>query len=57
MAEIRPQVLAAVKAALEQYETEVRASKLQPKSQQTYLLHARHFVRWIGGDFTLGGTL
>jgi len=57
MAEIRPQALAAVKAALEQYEIEVKASKLQPNSQRTYLLHARNFVRWIEGDFRPGGTL
>jgi len=57
MAKIGPQALAAVKAALEHYGTEVKASKLQPKSQRTYLLHARNFVRWIEGDFTPGGTL
>ena len=57
MAKISLQALAAVKVALEHYETEVKSSKLQPKSQRTYLLHARHFVRWIEGDFTPGGTL
>lgn len=57
MAEIGPQALAAVKAALEHYKTEVTASKLQPNSQRTYLLHARHFVRWIEGDFMPGGAL
>lgn len=57
MVEIRPEALAAVKVALEHYETKVKASKLQPNSQRTYLLHARNFVRWIEGDFTPGGTL
>jgi len=57
MAKIEPRALAAVKAALERYETEVKASKLRPKSQQTYLVHARHFVRWLEDDFTPGGTL
>lgn len=57
MVQIGPQALAEVKAALEHYETEVKASKLQPNSQRTYLLHARNFVRWIEGDFRPGGTL
>jgi len=57
MAEISPQALVEVKKALERYEIEVEKSKLQPNSQQTYLLHARNFVRWIEGDFSPGGTL
>lgn len=57
MVKIRPQALTAVKEALEHYEVEVKESKLRPKSQQTYLLHAQHFVRWIEDDFTPGGTL
>lgn len=57
MAEIGPQALAEVKAALERYETEVEESKLSQKSQRTYLLHARQFVRWLEDDFKPGGTL
>ena len=57
MAEITPKALTAVKSALENYEKEVKASKLQPKSARTYLVHARHFVRWLEDDFTPGGTL
>lgn len=57
MAIISPQELTAIKAALKRYEIEVKASKLQPKSKQTYLLHAEHFVRWLEGDFTPGGKI
>ena len=57
MAKIGSQALAAVKTALKHYEAEVKASKLQPESKRTYLLHAWHFVRWIEDDFTPGGTL
>ncbi len=57
MAEIGPQALAEVKAALERFETEVKGSKLSKDSQQTYSSHARQFVRWLEGYFTPGGTL
>ena len=57
MAEITPKALTEVKEALRRYEIEVKASKLQPNSQNTYLLHARNFVRWLDDKFTPGGTL
>ncbi len=57
MAEIGPQALAEVKAALECYVTEVEESNLSQTSQKTYLLHARQFVRWLEDDFVPGGTL
>ena len=57
MAEINPQELLSVKSALARYETEVKASKLQSSAKKTYLLHAEHFVRWLEGDFTPGGSL
>lgn len=40
-----------------QYEQAVRASRLKPNAQDTYVLNARNFVRWIKGEFTPGGTL
>ena len=46
-----------VEEALAEYEAEVTASRLKPSSKRTYLLHARHFVRWLGGDFEPGGSL
>ena len=57
MAGINPRALAEVKVALERYEIQVKAYKLQPNSQNTYLLHARNFIRWLEGNFTPGGTL
>jgi len=57
MVEINPQALATVKAAFERYKAEVEASKLQQTSKDTYLLHTWHFIRWLEGDFTPGGTL
>lgn len=57
----RPRVEAAVlrriEQALAEYEHEVTASGLTPSSKRTYLLHARHFVRWLGDDFDPGGSL
>ncbi len=57
MAEIGPEALAEVEAALERFEIEVERSKLSKDSQQTYSSHARQFVRWLEGNFTPGGTL
>ncbi len=57
MAEIGPQALAEVKAALERYEKEVKASKLSKDSQDTYSNHAKQFVSWLEGNFTPGWTL
>jgi len=57
MAEVGPQALAEVKAALERFEAEVKGSKLSKDSQQTYSNHARQFVSWLEGNFTPGWTL
>ncbi len=54
---VEAQVLPRVEKALAEYEAEVTASRLKPSSKRTYLLHARHFVRWLGGDFEPGGSL
>lgn len=57
MAEIGPQALAEVKAALERFKTEVEESKLSQNSQVTYSAHAKQFVSWLEGVFKPGGTL
>ena len=57
MAQNFPEGVEAVEAALKRYEKEIRASKLQINAQQTYLLHAKNFVRWLKGEFTPGATL
>ncbi|MDH4388816.1 MAG: hypothetical protein QE269_08825 [Fimbriimonas sp.] len=46
-----------VKLALAEYEAEVESTNLKPMAKQTYLLHARNFVRWMGGDFEPGHRL
>lgn len=57
MAQLTPEDLQLVKAALEQYRVEVYGSKLRPSTKQTFFLHAKNFVRWIEGDFEPGRTL
>ena len=55
--QIEPVFMKYVDHALGEYEREVNASKLRPNTKHTYLRHAKHFVRWMHGDFTPGGTL
>ncbi len=55
--QIEPVFMKYVEQALTEYEKEVDASKLRPSTKHTYLIHAKHFVRWLRGDFTPGGTL
>jgi hypothetical protein len=57
MPEISHGALKMVQEALERYILVVEASNCRPSSKRTYLLHARHFVRWLDGDFEPGGTL
>ncbi len=57
MAKISQKALSEIKGAFQQYEQEVKVSKLQQSARRTYLLHSRNFVRWLEGDFTPGGTL
>ena len=46
-----------VQEALRQYEQTVEASPLRLSSKNTYLLHARQFVRWLADDFEPGETV
>ena len=46
-----------VRDALERYKEVVEATEMTPKSKNTYLLHAEHFVRWLADDFQPGATL
>ena len=57
MAKISQDALIQVQAELENYITEVKASKLTQSSKDTYLLHAEHFVRWLDDDFVPGGQV
>ena len=54
MAHISPHCLKEVQEALERYEEEVEHTNLMRNTQDTYLLHARNFVRWLNDDFTPG---
>ncbi len=51
------QALGEVQAAIDDFEREVKAAGLTRSSEQTYILHARQFVRWLGDDFSPGGHL
>ncbi len=59
MAKVGKEVLVAVQDALEQYEQEVQDAEesgfLTEQTKKTYLLHAKHFVRWLDDDFEPGG--
>lgn len=57
MAKVSIEVLNAVQDALERYETEVEDSPLRRSAKDTYVLHARHFVRWLEDDFEPGASL
>ena len=57
MPQINQEALKMVQEALERYVREVRAAGLSPSSEQTYILHARHFVRWLDDDFEPGINL
>ena len=57
MPKVSPEILKAVQDALDRYEREVEDTPLATSAQNTYLLHARHFVRWLDDDFEPGATL
>ena len=42
---------------LRTYENELQAASLQPRAVQTYVTHARQFVRWLDGTFLPGSSL
>ena len=57
MAKVSLEALREVQEALRQYEQTVEASPLRLSSKNTYLLHARQFVRWLGDEFEPGETV
>ena len=57
MPKVTPEVLKSVQDALEEYKKSVSDTALRPRSKETYLLHAEHFVRWLEDDFEPGATL
>ena len=57
MPKVSPEILKAVKDALDSYEKEVERTPLTASAKNTYLLHARNFVRWLDDDFEPGATL
>ena len=54
MPQVPPEVLRAVQVALELYVEVVEASDMTGSSKQTYIGHARQFVRWLDDDFEPG---
>ena len=57
MPKINDDALRQVQAALDRYGAEVNESLLARTTKDTYLLHARNFVRWLDDDFEPGATL
>ena len=43
-----------VKDALREYEEEVEGTNLTRSSKDSYIGHAKEFVRWLDGTFTPG---
>jgi hypothetical protein len=54
---ISREALDEVERAFERYEREVSATRLMDNAKNTYLLHARNFVRWLNDDFEPGARL
>lgn len=50
-------VMRLVQDALGSYEEEVEVTECTRSTKNTYLLHARQFVRWLNDDFEPGVTL
>ena len=46
-----------VKDALCEYEQQIEGTALKPSTKDTYIGHAREFVRWLEGKFTPGSGL
>ena len=57
MERIPAEAIREVEWALHRYEEEVRAAGLARSTEDSYLLHAQNFVRWLKGEFTPGATL
>lgn len=57
MPQIYEIALESVQRALVRYEDEVEESPLSRQSKDTYIRHARQFVKWLADDFVPGGTL
>ena len=57
MPQIGPESLKAVQEALERYVRIVEASRLRRLTKDTYILHARNFVRWLDDGFEPGSRL
>jgi hypothetical protein len=46
-----------VQDAFERYSDVVEESELRLSAKNTYLLHARQFLRWLSDDFEPGATI
>ena len=57
MAQLEPEALRTVEAALARSIAEVEGAGLKPSTAHTYIHHARAFVRWLRGGFAPGATL
>ena len=57
MAKVSEDTLQQIQEALRCYEEEVDATRMMPKSKETYIRHARHFVRWLDDNFEPGSRV
>lgn len=54
MTQLHPDLLRQVEEALQRYTGEVEEANLTQSTKDTYLLHAKHFVAWLKGEFEPG---
>ena len=57
MPKVSLMTLQEVQEAFRRYEQTVEVSPLRLSAKNTYLLHARQFVRWLDDDFEPGATV
>ena len=57
MPKLGREIVSLVQDALERYEEEVMATDMALTTKNTYVLHARNFVRWLDDDFEPGVNL
>ncbi len=56
MSKVSNEIMQEIWRMLEKYERTVENSPLKPSAKDTYLGHARQFVRWVADEFEPGTT-
>lgn len=51
---VSTETLQEIEKAYQQYKQEIKQSKLEQSTKETYITHSRNFVRWLKKDFEPG---